>query len=105
MIKTGPGLISYFIVLSLVVAAGIAYGLLGEQLGMRTVYHSQRILQDHPASRCPLPLCERVAPRRRKLQDVVSVNWAVKPLQGGSPSASTSKCDPPWLCLLRPQKI
>jgi hypothetical protein len=40
MIKTGPGLTTYFIVLSLVVAAGIAYGLLGEQLGMRTVYHS-----------------------------------------------------------------
>jgi hypothetical protein len=31
---------TYFIILSLVVAAGIVYGLLGEQLGMRTVYHS-----------------------------------------------------------------
>ena len=39
MIKTGPTLTTYFIVLSLVVAAGIAYGLFGEQLGMRTVYH------------------------------------------------------------------
>ena len=36
MIKTGPGLTTCFIVLSLVVAAGIAYGRLGEQLGMRT---------------------------------------------------------------------
>jgi hypothetical protein len=40
MIKTGPCLTTYFIVLSLVVGAGILYGLLGEQLGMRTVYHS-----------------------------------------------------------------
>jgi hypothetical protein len=40
MIKTGPRLATYFVILSLVVAAGIAYGLLGEQLGMRTVYHS-----------------------------------------------------------------
>lgn len=40
MIKTGPGLTTCFMVLSLVVAAGIAYGRLGEQLGMRTVYHS-----------------------------------------------------------------
>ena len=40
MIKTGPGLTTYFIVLGLVVAGGIVYGLLGEQLGLRTVYHS-----------------------------------------------------------------
>jgi hypothetical protein len=40
MIKTGPGLTTYFIVLCLVVVGGIVYGLLGEQLGFRTVYHS-----------------------------------------------------------------
>jgi hypothetical protein len=40
MIKTGTGLTTYFIVLGLVVAGGIVYGLFGEQLGIRTVYHS-----------------------------------------------------------------
>lgn len=40
MIKTGPGLTTLFIVLSLVVAGGIVYGLLGEQIGIRTVYHA-----------------------------------------------------------------
>jgi hypothetical protein len=40
MIKTGSKLTPYFSVLSLVVAAGIVHGLLGEQLGIRTVYHS-----------------------------------------------------------------
>ena len=40
MIKTGPGLTTLFIVLGVVVACGIVYGLLGEQLGIRTVYHS-----------------------------------------------------------------
>ena len=40
MTKTGPGLTTYFIVFGLVVAGGIVYGLFGEQLGMRTVYHS-----------------------------------------------------------------
>jgi len=38
--QTGPGLTTSFIVLGLVVAGGIVYGLLGEQLGIRTVYHS-----------------------------------------------------------------
>ena len=40
MINTGPGLTTLFIVLGVVVASGIVYGLLGEQLGIRTVYHS-----------------------------------------------------------------
>jgi hypothetical protein len=40
MIKTGPRLTTFFVVVSLVVAGGIAYGLLGEQLGIRNVYHS-----------------------------------------------------------------
>jgi hypothetical protein len=40
MIQIGSGLTTYFIVLGLVVAGGIVYGLLGEQLGIRTVYHS-----------------------------------------------------------------
>jgi hypothetical protein len=40
MIKTGSGLTTSVIVLGLVVAGGIVYGLLGEQLGIRTVYHS-----------------------------------------------------------------
>ena len=39
MIKTGQGLTAYFIVLGLVVAGGIVYGQLGDQLGMRTVHH------------------------------------------------------------------
>jgi hypothetical protein len=40
MIQTGPGLRTVFIALGLVVAGSIVYGLLGEQLGIRTVYHS-----------------------------------------------------------------
>ena len=40
MIQTGPGLTAFFIVLGFVVAGGIVYGLLGEQIGIRTVYHA-----------------------------------------------------------------
>jgi hypothetical protein len=43
MIKTGRSLTTYFIVLSLLVGAGIVYGLLGESLGLRTVYHSPSV--------------------------------------------------------------
>ena len=40
MIKTGRGLTTFVIVLGVVVAGGIVYGLLGEQIGIRTVNHS-----------------------------------------------------------------
>ncbi len=74
MIKTGPGLTTCFIVLSLVVAAGIADGLLGERLGMRLVYHSRGFFRIIWQVDAPLPLCEpRRSARLGKLQDVVSV--------------------------------
>jgi hypothetical protein len=40
MIKTGRGLTTFVTVLGVVVAGGIVYGLLGEQIGIRAVNHS-----------------------------------------------------------------
>jgi len=39
MIRTEPGLTTFFIVLGVGVAGGFVYGLLGEQIGIRTVCH------------------------------------------------------------------
>jgi hypothetical protein len=40
MIGTSRRLIAFFVVLSVLVVAGMAYGLLGESLGLRSVYHA-----------------------------------------------------------------
>jgi hypothetical protein len=40
MLRASPRLATLSIIFSLLVAAGIVYGLFGERLGMRNVYHT-----------------------------------------------------------------
>jgi hypothetical protein len=39
MINTSPRLLTFGIIFSVLVAAGLVYGLFGERLGIRDVYH------------------------------------------------------------------
>jgi ABC-type transporter Mla maintaining outer membrane lipid asymmetry permease subunit MlaE len=40
MFRTSPRFAALCVVLSVIVAVGMVYGLFGEQMGLRTVYHS-----------------------------------------------------------------
>jgi hypothetical protein len=40
MISASPRLATIAIIFSVIVAAGIVYGLFGERMGLRTVYHA-----------------------------------------------------------------